>query len=102
MSEITILLTHPDAGQFEPFVLDGKTFTFGTIGSQGLQKILDGPVLIFIDWVLEDMAGLELCRRLRADSKTGSAHLTMVLEDNDLASRKRALEAGADDYMLGA
>ena len=25
----------------------------------------------------------------------------MVLDDNDVASRKRALEAGADDYMVG-
>ena len=101
MSVVNILLTHPEAEQFESLELDGTTFAFVKIGSEGPQKLIEGPIWIFIDWVLDDLAGLELCRRLRANPKTADAHMTMVLDDNDMMSRKRALEAGADDYMVG-
>lgn len=101
MSVINILLTHPDADIFEPFAHDDTTFKFSRITSTSLKNYSESPVWIFIDWVLEDMAGLELCRRLRADPLTAKAHITMVLDDEDIASRKRALDAGADDYMTG-
>ncbi len=55
----------------------------------------------FVDWLLEDMSGLEVCRRLRAAPATSASHITMVLDSEDAASRSRALVAGADDYMLG-
>lgn len=60
-----------------------------------------GPAWVFVDWLLPDLSGLELCRRLR-ESETGRGlHLTMVLEDGDADTRRRALAAGADDYIIG-
>jgi len=38
---------------------------------------------------------------LRCDPLTAQARVTMVLESDDLDSRKQALRAGADDYLLG-
>jgi two-component system phosphate regulon response regulator PhoB len=61
----------------------------------------DGRVWCFVDWLLPDRSGLELCRRLRLDAWTARAHITLVLEDLDDDSRRRALKAGADDYLLG-
>ena len=101
MSVVKILLTHPEADEFEPFIHGDSKFEFARLTAQTPKLIIDGSVWIFIDWVLDDLAGLELCRRLRADPLTAGAHITMVLEDNDTASRKRALDAGADDYMPG-
>ncbi|SFG15419.1 two-component system, OmpR family, phosphate regulon response regulator PhoB [Novosphingobium sp. CF614] len=63
--------------------------------------LIEGALWIFIDWVLPEMSGLELCRRLRADPLTAHAHVTMVLEEDNLEDRKRALRMGADDYMAG-
>src|SRR5262249_40438732 len=63
--------------------------------------LIEGALWIFIDWVLPDMSGLELCRRLRADSLTHNAHVTMVLEEDNQEDRKRALRMGADDYIVG-
>ncbi len=54
----------------------------------------------FIDWLLPEMSGLELCRRLREGGATRRAHLTLVLDSLDPDLRRRALAAGADDYML--
>ena len=101
MSVVKILLTHPDADEFEPFTHADATYEFIKISSRAPAQIFDGPVWVFIDWVLDDLAGLELCRRLRADPLTAGAHITMVLEDDDVMARKRALDAGADDYMSG-
>lgn len=63
--------------------------------------LIEGALWVFIDWVLPQMSGLELCRRLRADPLTTHAHVTIVLEEDNLEDRKRALRMGADDYIVG-
>ena len=55
----------------------------------------------FVDWLLPDISGLELCRRLRGAACTRGAHLTMVLDSDSREARLRSLEAGADDYLSG-
>lgn len=101
MSVVNIFLTNPKADGFEPFEHDGTRFTFATLGPEGPKTLLEGPVWAFVDWVMEELAGLEMCRRLRVDPRTANAHITMVFEDDNNDFRKRALEAGADDYMRG-
>ena len=59
------------------------------------------PLLVFVEWLLPDASGLEMCRRLRASDATAAAHITLVLEDGDTEARRRALRAGADDYVVG-
>lgn len=61
----------------------------------------DGRLWCFIDWLLAETSGLEMCRRLRAMPVTSQAHITMVLDDDDSEARRRALRAGADDYLIG-
>ncbi|MXO75843.1 response regulator [Altererythrobacter aerius] len=101
MDVVNIFLTDRNAATMEDFLHAGRRFTFGTIGAEGPGKLVEGPVWAFVDWVMDDMAGLEMCRRLRADPRTTSAHITMVLEADDQEDRRRALRAGADDYMIG-
>ena len=38
---------------------------------------------------------------MRADPRLQNAHVTLVLEQDDPDDRRRALRAGADDYMVG-
>lgn len=101
MDVVNIFLTDNRAQAMEDFLHDGRRFTFGTISGEGPQRLVEGPVWAFVDWVMDDMAGLEMCRRLRADPRTSGAHITMVLEADDSEDRRRALRAGADDYMVG-
>lgn len=56
-------------------------------------------IYCFVDWLSEEMSGLEMCRRLRADARTRNAHITMVIDSGDMSERSRALAAGADDYV---
>lgn len=62
---------------------------------------LIGPCWAFVDWIGEAMSGIELCRQLREARPTRDTHITMVLDSGDSEERRRALKAGADDYMSG-
>ena len=101
MIRVNILSTSPSADTLPEFVHDEKTFAFGSIGVEGPTKLIDGELWIFVDWIIPELSGLEMCRRLRADRRTADAHITMVLDRDDHGDRKRALTAGADDYVIG-
>lgn len=101
MDVVNIFLTDRQADTMDDFVHDGRKFAFAHLSAGGPQRLVEGPVWAFVDWITEDMAGLEMCRRLRADPRTAEAHITMVLEADDVEDRRRALKAGADDYVLG-
>jgi two-component system phosphate regulon response regulator PhoB len=58
-------------------------------------------ILCFVDWLLPDKSGLEFCRQLKLTDVGKQCHATLVLECADENSQRRALEAGADDYIIG-
>lgn len=101
MDVVNIFLTDRNADAMDDFVHDGRRFAFAHLPAAGPARLVEGPVWAFVDWVMDDLAGLEMCRRLRADPRTAEAHITMVLEEDDAEDRRRALKAGADDYVLG-
>ena len=96
METLNIFLTDPMGETLDEFVHDNIRFSFGTIPPDGPKRLTEGPVWVFVDWVLPDLSGLEMCRRLRADPRTTDAHVTMVLVHDDQDDRRRALRAGAD------
>lgn len=101
MTRVTILTTGEHAEGFENFELNGATFEFRRLTPEGPTVLIDDGAWVFVDWVMNDLSGLEMCRRLRADTRMRDAHVTMVLEHDDPEDRRRALKAGADDYMIG-
>lgn len=101
MDVINIFLTGKLGETLEDFVHDERRFVFDSIGPEGPNRLVEGPAWIFVDWVMDELAGLEMCRRLRADSRFREAHITMVLDQDSIEDRRRALKAGADDYMVG-
>jgi two-component system phosphate regulon response regulator PhoB len=58
-------------------------------------------LLCFVDWLLPDKSGLEYCRQLKLTNVGQHCHATLVLEHADGISQRRAIEAGADDYIIG-
>ncbi|OCC22552.1 hypothetical protein MB02_16175 [Croceicoccus estronivorus] len=69
--------------------------------TEPFERRSNGRIWCFVDWLLPDCSGLEMCRRLRAVVPPSQGHITMVLEDDDRDARRRALRAGADDYLVG-
>lgn len=71
-----------------------------TAGSLAPARRPEGRTWCFVDWLLPDLSGLEMCRRLRDAPATAHSHITMILDEDDTEARRRALRAGADDYVL--
>ncbi len=101
MNRIDILLTSAVEGGMAPFRHDELELVFHQWTDVGNIPLLEGSISAFVDWVLPDISGLEVCRRLRCNPLTAQAHITMILEGNDAEERRRALRTGADDYMFG-
>jgi two-component system phosphate regulon response regulator PhoB len=101
MDVVNIFLTGELGEALDDFIHDGRRFVFDRLGPEGPRRLVEGPMWAFVDWVMPELAGLEMCRRLRADQRTAEAHVTMILEEDDPEDRRRALRAGADDYMIG-
>jgi two-component system phosphate regulon response regulator PhoB len=101
MRQIDILVTGALSGGNDSFFHGDLRVVFHKWLGDAPLPLLDGRPWAFVDWVLPDRSGLELCRRLRCDPQTEAAHVTMVLEDDEADTKRRALRAGADDYLIG-
>lgn len=101
MQRVDILLTGELEGGTAPFVHGELEVLFHRWARPSELPLLEGTLWAFVDWVLPEISGLEICRRLRCDPLTAQAHITMMLEEDDQDARRRALRAGADDYMVG-
>lgn len=100
MSLVSIFVTDREASQFDDFDHGETVFRFGLLDGGGPSHLVEGQVWAFVDWVLDEMSGLEMVRRLRADPRMADAHITMILDEDDAEDRRRALKAGADDYAI--
>jgi two-component system, OmpR family, phosphate regulon response regulator PhoB len=57
------------------------------------------PDLVILDWMLEGVSGIEVCRRLRRLTETQNVPIIMLTARGEEADRIRGLETGADDYV---
>src|SRR4029078_4887596 len=58
------------------------------------------PIVAVLDVMLPDFSGIELCRRLRADSSINELGVIMLTARSNEYDRVIGLEAGADDYVV--
>jgi len=58
------------------------------------------PALILLDWMLPDMSGVALLRRIRQDSVLKETPVFMLTARAEEADRVYGLENGADDYIV--
>lgn len=66
-------------------------------GRLGLQKALDGTFdLILLDIMLPGLSGIEVCRRVRMESRVP---IIMLTAKDDVTDKVAGLDMGADDYM---
>ena len=57
------------------------------------------PDLIILDWMIEGISGIEVCRRLRRRPSTANLPIIMLTARGEENDRVRGLETGADDYL---
>ncbi len=57
------------------------------------------PDLILLDWMLPDISGIELARRLKRDQLTAEIPIIMLTAKGEEDHKIQGLETGADDYI---
>jgi len=57
------------------------------------------PDIVILDWMIEGISGLEVCRRLRRKERTGNVPIIMLTARGEESDRVRGLDTGADDYV---
>ncbi|MBM3598629.1 MAG: phosphate regulon transcriptional regulatory protein PhoB [Alphaproteobacteria bacterium] len=57
------------------------------------------PDLVLLDWMLPQLSGIEVCRRLRRQAQTRTTPIIMLTARGEEGDRIRGLNSGADDYI---
>lgn len=57
------------------------------------------PDIVLLDWMIEGISGIEVCRRLRRMPETANVPIIMLTARGEEEDRVRGFETGADDYV---
>jgi putative two-component system response regulator len=69
-------------------------------GAKALQLVSDTDIdLILLDVMMPGMNGFEVCRRLKTDESTRIIPIVLVTALDDVDSRVKGIEAGAEDFI---
>ena len=89
---VQLLLFHLERGGFE--------VTQTPNGAHALRLVRETkPDLVRLDWMIEDVPGIDVCRRLRAQEETAQIPIIMLTARGEEPARLKGLETGADDYV---
>jgi two-component system phosphate regulon response regulator PhoB len=58
------------------------------------------PDLVLLDWMLPQLSGIEVCRRLRSRGHMRNVPIVMLTARGEEPDRIRGLDTGADDYIV--
>ncbi len=71
-------------------------------GKQAWDRLQDAhaPKLAILDWLMPEMEGIEVCRRLRELDTQNPVYVILLTTLNEKDSIVRGLDSGADDYII--
>ena len=104
MAQPDMLLVEDDAALAElviwHFSREGFAIRHTPNGEEALLWVQEKlPDIILLDWMVEGLSGIELCRQLRRSSDTANVPIIMLTARGEEEDRVRGLETGADDYV---
>ncbi len=104
MTRGKILLVEDDAALAELLTYNFRREEFDVqataSGEEAMLLAQEGaPDLVILDWMIESVPGIEVCRRLRRLPATANVPIIMLTARGEEADRIRGLETGADDYV---
>ena len=99
-----VLLVEDDRALVEllTYHLEREEFEVETTpdGEEALMMVRERmPDLVLLDWMVEGISGIEVCRRLRRLPEAANVPIIMLTARGEEADRIRGLETGADDYV---
>jgi len=100
-----VLLVEDEPAQREVlsynFEAEGFRVTQASNGEEALMLVEEAaPDVIVLDWMLPNVSGIEVCRRLKMRPETRGVPIIMLSARSEEVDRVRGLETGADDYMI--
>lgn len=104
MARARMLLVEDDASLAELLIWHFKREDFEVAhtidGEEALLMAKEKvPDIVLLDWMVEGISGIEVCRRLRRAAETQNVPIIMLTARGEEEDRVRGLETGADDYV---
>src|SRR5690606_33827618 len=59
----------------------------------------DAPKLMLLDWMMPEVDGIELCRRIKSHPDLAPAYVILLTAKHQKEDIVRGLESGANDYI---
>lgn len=78
----------------------GFEVAFAAHGREGLRQLSSSTDLVTVDWNMPEMNGLEFVSAVRQDPAFDGARIVMVTTETEMSQVERALEAGAQEYVM--
>lgn len=99
---VLIIEDEPGIVEMLSYNLDAAGFETGVArdGDEAELSLAErAPDAILLDWMLPNVSGIELCRRIRRRPTTRNLPIIMLTARGEETDRVRGLDSGADDYM---
>uniref|UniRef100_UPI0039A5DFFA response regulator n=1 Tax=Nostoc piscinale TaxID=224012 RepID=UPI0039A5DFFA len=78
----------------------GYEVILASSGIQGLEQAHKHyPALIISDWQMDEMDGLELCRKIKSEPSLSSTFFILLTSRKAVEDRVEGLDTGADDFL---
>ena len=100
MSSVLVVEDEVDLSELmrDRLAADGHEVVVARTGGEAMAAVAKRvPDVVLLDWMLPDMDGLAVCRRLRQNHLMP---IIMVTARGDEVDRVLGLEVGADDYLV--
>ncbi|WP_339706880.1 phosphate regulon transcriptional regulator PhoB [uncultured Sphingosinicella sp.] len=99
-----ILVVEDDANLVELIRYNLEQEDFAVVSTEDGEEALvladeEKPDLVLLDWMIVNLSGIEVCRRMRREPATANLPIIMLTARTEEADRIRGLEIGADDYI---
>jgi len=99
-----VLLLAEDHEDFRAYLKDNLKETYSVIeasnGKEAFQKALTSiPDLVVCDVMMPEMNGVELCKKLKAETATSHVPVILLTARNSDEQKIEGFQSGADDYI---
>ena len=104
MPKAKLLLVEDDAALAELLSWNFKKEEYDVIqtadGEEALILVQEHrPDVVLLDWMIENLSGIEVCRQLRRNPETANVPIIMLTARGEEEDKIRGLDTGADDYV---
>ena len=101
----TVLLVEDESAQREVLAYNLEAEGFRVVeahdGEEAMLMVAEvAPDIVVLDWMLPNVSGIEVCRRLKSNPETRGIGVLMLSARAEEVDRVRGLETGADDYVV--